>query len=85
MAEGSYRQFCPVAMASQILANGIESAGRVLRDMQAWMEQNEYDSVRQMMGSMSQIHVKEPSAFERANYMKALHSWKADPTGRLHF
>jgi dihydroorotate dehydrogenase (fumarate) len=72
-------------MASKMLGNGIESAGRVLRDVQAWMEQNEYESVRQMMGSMSQKHVKEPSAFERANYMKALHSWKPDPTGRPHF
>ncbi len=36
-----------------------------------------------MQGSMSQKHVAEPAAFERANYMKTLASWKADPTGTL--
>jgi dihydroorotate dehydrogenase (fumarate) len=38
-----------------------------------------------MRGSMSQQHVKEPAAFERANYVKVLHSWKPDPTGKLQF
>jgi dihydroorotate dehydrogenase (fumarate) len=36
-----------------------------------------------MLGSMSQKNCPEPAAFERANYMKALHSWRADPTGKL--
>ena len=35
----------------------------------------EYDSIRQMRGSMSQQAVAEPAAFERANYMKALTSF----------
>jgi dihydroorotate dehydrogenase (fumarate) len=32
---------------------------------------------------MSQKNVAEPAAFERANYMKVLQSWKYDPTGVL--
>jgi len=48
-----------------------------------WMEEKEYASIAQMRGSMSQKHVKEPAAFERANYMKMLHSWQSDPTGFL--
>jgi dihydroorotate dehydrogenase (fumarate) len=36
-----------------------------------------------MQGSMSQKNVAEPAAFERANYMKALASWRSDPTGTL--
>jgi dihydroorotate dehydrogenase (fumarate) len=32
---------------------------------------------------MSQHNVAEPAAFERANYMKVLQSWQADPTGVL--
>ncbi len=48
-----------------------------------WMEVNEYASVRQMQGSMSQRHVAEPTAFERANYMKVLQSWRPDPAGAM--
>jgi dihydroorotate dehydrogenase (fumarate) len=47
------------------------------------MEEHEYESVAQMQGSMSQQHIAEPAAFERANYMKVLQSWQFDPTGVL--
>jgi len=39
------------------------------------MDAHEYESVQQMQGSMSQKSVAEPAAFERANYIKALHSF----------
>jgi dihydroorotate dehydrogenase (fumarate) len=39
--------------------------------------------VSQMQGSMSQQSVAEPAAFERANYMKELGSWRPDPTSQL--
>jgi dihydroorotate dehydrogenase (fumarate) len=51
--------------------------------MVRWMEDHEYESVVQMQGSMSQQNVLEPAVFERANYMKVLHSWRPDPTGQL--
>ncbi len=66
-------------MASEILRNGYGSIGTVLTDTIAWMEEHEYDSIEQMKGSMSQIHVADPAVFERANYMKMLHSWKPKP------
>jgi dihydroorotate dehydrogenase (fumarate) len=40
------------------------------------MDQKEYDSISVMKGSMSQKSVAEPAAFERANYMKILNSYK---------
>ncbi len=70
-------------MASELLMNGIGRIGAVLEELTNWMEMHEYESVSQMQGSMSQRHVAEPAAFERANYMKALHSWRPDPTGQL--
>ena len=54
-----------------------------LKRMEEWMEEHEYESVKQMQGSMSQQNVAEPAAFERANYMKMLQSWRPDPTGTL--
>ena len=70
-------------MTSAVLQNGIGHIRKVLTDVERWMEENEYESVLQMLGSMSQKHVAEPAAFERANYMKVLQSWRSDPTGRL--
>jgi dihydroorotate dehydrogenase (fumarate) len=70
-------------MASALLHHGPEYLGEVLHELTEWMEIHEYDSVAQMQGSMSQINVAEPAAFERANYMKVLQSWRMDPTGVL--
>jgi dihydroorotate dehydrogenase (fumarate) len=39
------------------------------------MDEHEYDSIEQMRGSMSRNAVPQPSAFERANYMKVLGSY----------
>ncbi|MEM6429575.1 MAG: dihydroorotate dehydrogenase-like protein [Deinococcota bacterium] len=71
-----------VAMsASELLQHGLARIRSMKRALVAWMEENEYESIKQMQGSMSQRFVKDTSAFERANYMKTLQSWKADPTG----
>ncbi|MDH3217226.1 MAG: dihydroorotate dehydrogenase-like protein [Candidatus Krumholzibacteria bacterium] len=70
-------------MTSEILKKGIGRVSQILKEMTEWMETHEYESVAQMQGSMSQMHVAEPTAFERANYMKVLQSWRPDPTGRM--
>jgi dihydroorotate dehydrogenase (fumarate) len=70
-------------MASAILRKGPGRISKVLKNMVQWMEEHEYESVVQMQGSMSQKNVTEPAAFERANYMKVLQSWRPDPTGQL--
>ncbi len=59
-------------MASSLLVNGPAHLTRMLRDMRAWMDEHEYTSISQMRGSMSQLGVADPAAFERANYVKAL-------------
>ncbi len=65
-----------VAMtASELLEKGIARAGQMVTELEQWMEQYEYQSVRQMRGSMSQKNVGDPAAFERGNYMKALQSF----------
>jgi dihydroorotate dehydrogenase (fumarate) len=68
-------------MASELLQNGVQRIGQLLEGMAYWMEEYEYESVVQMQGSMSQKNVGQPAAFERANYMKILQSWRPDPTG----
>ena len=70
-------------MASELLRNGVQRIGLVVQEVERWLEEHEYESVAQARGSMSQKNVAEPAAFERANYMKVLQSWKFDPTGVL--
>jgi dihydroorotate dehydrogenase (fumarate) len=63
-------------MCSALLKNGPNHIAQVLLDLNQWMLEHEYISVQQMKGSMSQKSVADPAAFERANYVKALQSYK---------
>jgi dihydroorotate dehydrogenase (fumarate) len=62
-------------MASAILKRGIDYIGTVLAEVKTWMEEHEYESIRQMQGSMSQKSVADPKSFLRANYLKVLSSY----------
>lgn len=62
-------------MTSALLRGGLEHVDHVLRDLASWMEEHEYQSIRQMCGSMSQRNVPNPSAFQRANYVRVLSSY----------
>jgi dihydroorotate dehydrogenase (fumarate) len=63
-------------MASELLQRGVRRISQVLNDLVTWMHDHEYQSVAQMIGAMSQQHCAEPAAFERANYMKMLQSYR---------
>lgn len=63
-------------MASELLQNGVRRIGQVLNEVVTWLSEHEYESVTQMIGAMSQKHCTEPAAFERANYMKMLQSYR---------
>lgn len=64
-----------VMMASAILRHGAGHVGTVERELVAWMEEREYTGVSQLRGSASAATVANPTAYERANYLKTLHSW----------
>jgi len=63
-------------LASELLQNGIRRVKEILTGIEQWMEQYDYESVMQMIGSMSQQHCPQPAAFERANYMKTLAAYR---------
>jgi dihydroorotate dehydrogenase (fumarate) len=62
-------------MASALFKNGIGHLATVRAEILKWMEEHEYESIQQMQGSMSQRSVADPSAFQRANYVKVLSSY----------
>jgi len=63
-------------MVSELLLNGVGRIAQILDGMKKWMEEKEYSSIDMMKGSMSQKKIAQPAAFERANYMKTLQSYK---------
>jgi dihydroorotate dehydrogenase (fumarate) len=64
-----------VTVTSELLMRGVERVSQILADITAWMEEHEYESIVQMQGSMSQLAVGDPNAFERANYAQVLSSY----------
>lgn len=63
-------------LCSVLLKYGIPHIRAIEKGMIQWMEEHEYESVRQMQGSMSQINCPDPSVFERALYVHALETYK---------
>jgi dihydroorotate dehydrogenase (fumarate) len=63
-------------MASALLRHGIDHIQTVENEMCDWMERHEYVSVKQMLGSMSQRNCADPSAFERAQYMRIISNYR---------
>lgn len=62
-------------MTSALLKHGPKHAATVLYTLNRWMEEHEYESIRQMRGSMSRSAISNASVFERANYMRVLSSY----------
>jgi len=69
-------------LCSALLQNGPEHLSQLLQQMREWLDRNEYNSVKQLKGSISQQHAIDPAAFERANYISVLDSY-SHPRGVL--
>ena len=65
-----------VQTVSSLLKNGPEHITTIVNGMRAWLEEHEYESLKQAQGSMSLRRSPDPEAFERGNYMRALQAWK---------
>jgi dihydroorotate dehydrogenase (fumarate) len=64
-----------VQVVTALLNHGPERLIRMRRDLEHWLEQNEYESLRQAQGSVSLLRSADPEANERGNYMKILQTW----------
>jgi len=62
-------------LCSVLIRHGIPHIQVIERDMMTWLEEREYLSVQQLRGSLSQKNTDNPSAFERAQYMRAISSY----------
>jgi dihydroorotate dehydrogenase (fumarate) len=62
-------------LTSALLKRGVSYLDTIITELLLWMGDHDYDSIRQMQGSMSRNAVPQPRAFERVNYMKVLGSY----------
>jgi dihydroorotate dehydrogenase (fumarate) len=62
-------------LCSVLLRRGIDHIRIIEKEMLQWLEEHEYESVEQLKGSMSQEDCPDASAFERAQYMRALSTY----------
>jgi len=65
-----------VQMVSALLIHGPEHIKRTLEAIDFWLTEHEYESLRQMQGSMNMSKVPDAAKLTRANYMKMLDSWQ---------
>jgi dihydroorotate dehydrogenase (fumarate) len=70
-----------VQMVSALLHHGPQHLSKLRHELAQWLEEHEYGSLREMRGSMSLRSCPDPEAYERANYMLMLQSWK--PAGNV--
>jgi len=62
-------------MCSALHIHGLEHIGRVLADINYWLEKREYSSLWETRGCLSRRSVPDTSPFDRGNYIKTLSSY----------
>ncbi|MEZ5250315.1 MAG: hypothetical protein R2713_14225 [Ilumatobacteraceae bacterium] len=66
-----------VMATSALLRHGPEHLRELRREVVTWMDERDYDSVRQLRGSVSRANVPDPDVYDRANYFQVIHSWNS--------
>jgi dihydroorotate dehydrogenase (fumarate) len=59
-------------VCSALMRHGIGHLSAIEEEMCTWMAENEYESVEQLKGCLSQEHCENPAALERAHYIRAV-------------
>jgi dihydroorotate dehydrogenase (fumarate) len=62
-------------ICSALLERGSMYLRVIEQQMRAWLEEHEYQSLQSLKGLLSQQHCKDPSAYERSQYVHALTTW----------
>ncbi|MCX6894452.1 MAG: dihydroorotate dehydrogenase-like protein [Verrucomicrobia bacterium] len=75
MAGADVTMLCSVLLRQ----DGVKQIGIIERGLATWMEEHEYESVKQLKGSLSQKNCADPSTFERAQYMRAISTYYVPP------
>jgi dihydroorotate dehydrogenase (fumarate) len=70
-----------VQLVSALLRGGPGWLKGLRAELEHWMEEHEWESLKQMRGNMSLMRCPDPAVYERANYMLLLQGWRKDVGG----
>jgi len=62
-----------VQVASSLIRNGVPYLALMLRQLESWMDEHNYGALEDFRGKLSQRHVANPAALERAHYVNLLY------------
>lgn len=65
-----------VQLVSTLLINGPERATQILEELEKWMGEKELSDLQTVRGSMNYSNLPDPEAYERANFIRILGSWR---------
>ena len=71
-----------VHLCSVLLKHGTGRLSEILDELERWLNEHDYESIKQLKGSVSQQHAIDPTAYERANYVQVLDNYSC-PSGVL--
>jgi len=72
-----------VQMVSALASRGLEYIQKLIEEISSWMEEHEYESLKQMCGSMNISHCPDPVALSRGHYKALLKSWQTGHAEKL--
>ena len=65
-----------VQLVSVVLKHGPHVIASLREGLEAWMRKHDYTEVEQFRGMLNHQRCRDTSAYERANYIRVLQSWK---------
>lgn len=74
-----------VMVASTLYRHGVKALTTLVEGIGYWMENNDYQALHQIRGTLSQRRCPDPASFERSNYTKALSSFLTGPASQTLF
>ena len=72
-----------VMTTSSLLRHGVGHVSQILAELENWLAARGLDTLKTVRGRMSHRNIADPTAFERANYIKVLHTPRYSATAQL--
>ncbi|MBL8727495.1 MAG: dihydroorotate dehydrogenase-like protein [Planctomycetes bacterium] len=67
-----------VQLVTALLRGGMGRIAVLCDEVSQWLRDHDYESLRQMRGSMDSSRTPDPKAFERVNYMRTLQTYRIE-------
>lgn len=61
-----------VQVVSTIYKHGPKQIGKILEEMEEWMKSKKYNSLAEFKGKLAKVNIKDPYAYQRAQYVDIL-------------